>query len=149
MVRRLACVIVAAVVALGLLVTSASPDTGSGRGTRYYLALGDSLAFGFQPNGDFQHGYVNQLYDTLHAQQPRLALTNLGCPGETSTSLITGGKCPYPGGVSQLDAAVAFLRAHPGRVKLITLDIGGNDVNHCVTATAIDFACFDQALLTI
>jgi lysophospholipase L1-like esterase len=116
---------------------------------RYYLALGDSLAFGYQPNHDFDHGYVNQLYAALHASQPRLRLTNLGCPGETSASLVTGGRCPYPGGLSQLDAAVAFLRAHPGQVKLITLDIGGNDVAHCVTMAGIDLACFNQGLLTI
>jgi lysophospholipase L1-like esterase len=147
MVRRITCVIVAALVALGLLTTPASAD---GRdGSRYYLALGDSLAFGYQPNRDFQHGYVNQLYDKLRAAQPGLVLTNLGCPGETSSSLVNGGKCPYPGGVSQLDTAVAFLHAHPGRVTLVTLDIGGNDVNHCATATSIDVACFNQALYTI
>src|SRR5579859_2131845 len=34
-----------------------------------YLALGDSLAFGFQPNGDFTHGYAVDLFQTLQAKQ--------------------------------------------------------------------------------
>jgi len=31
----------------------------------YYVALGDSLAEGFQPNGDVGHGYADQLYAAL------------------------------------------------------------------------------------
>jgi lysophospholipase L1-like esterase len=148
MLRRISSVIVAALVGLTVAATPASADV-SHASSQYYLALGDSLAFGYQPNGDYTHGYVQQLYATLHAQQPRLVLENLGCPGETTTSLVLGGRCPYPGRTSQLDAAIAFLRAHPGKVRLITLDIGGNDVNHCVSATGVDLACFNQALLTI
>jgi lysophospholipase L1-like esterase len=147
MLRRLACVIVAAVVSVGLLAVPASAT--DGHGTPYYLALGDSLAFGYQPTRVFDQGYVNQLYATLHAENPRLALTNLGCPGETSGSLRFGGVCPYPGGASQLDTALAFLHAHPGRVRLITLDIGANDVDGCVTASGIDQTCIAQGLLAI
>jgi lysophospholipase L1-like esterase len=141
MLRRILCVIVAALVGTVVAVTPASADNS----TRYYLALGDSLAFGFQPNGDFTHGYVPQ----LAATRPDLTLVNLGCPGETSTTFVTGGRCPYPNGASQLATAVAFLRAHPGKVRVITIDIGGNDVDHCVTSTGIDQACFNQGLLDI
>jgi lysophospholipase L1-like esterase len=141
MLRRILCVVVAALVGSTLAITPAQ----AAPAPEYYLALGDSLAFGFQPNGDFTHGYVQQLSATL----PRLVLVNLGCPGETSTSFVLGGRCPYPGGASQLATAVAFLRAHPGRVKLVTIDIGGNDVNHCVTSAGIDRACFNQGLLDI
>jgi lysophospholipase L1-like esterase len=148
MLRRIACVIIAALVGSVVSVTPAHADV-SHAASQYYLALGDSLAFGFQPNRDFTHGYVQQLYATLHAQQPRLVLENLGCPGETSTSLVVGGKCPYPGGASQLDTAIGFLHAHPGKVRLITLDIGGNDVNACVSPTGVDLACFNQGLLHI
>jgi lysophospholipase L1-like esterase len=147
MLRRLACVIVAAVVSVGLLAVPASAH--DSHGTPYYLALGDSLAFGYQPNRDFANGYVNQLYATLHARDPRLALTNLGCPGETSGTMRRGGICPYPGGSSQLDTALAFLQAHPGRVRLITLDIGANDVDGCVSAGGIDQTCVAQGLLAI
>src|SRR2546421_12292000 len=147
MLRRLACVIVVAALALG--AAGAAPASGAD-GRTEYLALGDWLAFGSQPSGVFDQGYVQQLYGSLHAQQPSLKLTNLGCPGETSRSLVAGGKCPYPGGVSQLEAALTFLRAHRHQVRLVTIDIGGNDVNGCVSfATGIDQDCFHQALLTL
>ena len=101
----------------------------------YYLALGDSLAQGVQPNaagvsvttGD---GYPDQLYATLHRTRPGLELVKLGCPGETTTTMIDGGLCHYRGG-SQLAAAADFLRAHRGRVLLVTLDIGANDPEQC------------------
>ncbi|OLB81999.1 MAG: hypothetical protein AUI14_01415 [Actinobacteria bacterium 13_2_20CM_2_71_6] len=148
MLRRIACVIATTVVAIGVLATPASANDGQHR-TPQYLALGDSLAFGYQPTRVFDQGYVNQLYASLHAKQPRLALTNLGCPGETSRSLRVGGKCPYPQG-NQLAAARAFLRAHRHSVRLVTIDIGGNDVNGCVSfTTGIDNACIQQGLRTI
>jgi len=101
----------------------------------YYLALGDSLSQGIQPNaagvsvmtGD---GYPDQVYAALHPSRPGLRLVKLGCPGETTISMINGGVCRYRDG-SQLAAAVAFLQAHRGRVLLVTLDIGANDPEHC------------------
>ena len=92
-----------------------------------YLALGDSLAFGVQPNGDFTHGYVNDLFQVLQNEGTQ-KVTNYGCPGETSTTFITGG-CPFaPAGFVQLAAAVAFLQAHAGKVSPVTLDIGADDL---------------------
>src|SRR5204863_5155219 len=145
MLRRIACVVAAALAAVAALAVPASASDGS----RYCLALGASRALGYQPTKVFTQGYVTQLYADLHARQPNLVLNNLGCPGETSRTLRVGGICPYPGGGSQLDAALAFLRAHRGQVQLITIDIGGNDVDHCVSlATGIDENCFHQGLLT-
>lgn len=92
-----------------------------------YLALGDSLAFGFQPNGDFTHGYVTDLFNKLHDEGVK-DFTNLGCPGETSTTFIDG-HCPAsPSTPAQLATAVAFLQANAGKVSIVTLDIGANDV---------------------
>jgi lysophospholipase L1-like esterase len=101
----------------------------------YYLALGDSLSQGVQPNAAgvsvmTPDGYADQVYAALHPSRPGLKLVKLGCPGETTTSMINGGICRYQGG-SQLAAAVAFLQAHRGRVLLVTLDIGANDPEHC------------------
>jgi lysophospholipase L1-like esterase len=101
----------------------------------YYLALGDSLAQGVQPNAAgvsvmTRDGYPDQVYVVLHPSRPGLKLVKLGCPGETTASMINGGICRYRGG-SQLAAAVAFLQAHRGRVLLVTLDIGANDPEHC------------------
>jgi len=99
---------------------------------QYYLALGDSLAFSYQPDLDFIHGYVDDFFSNLkgHGLQQ---LANMGCPGETSATMINGG-CPYPflrkypyiG--AQLAAAVNYLHGHAGKVSPVTLDIGANDL---------------------
>ena len=95
---------------------------------QHYLALGDSLAFGYQPNRDFTHGYVNDLFQILQNEGTK-DVTNYGCPGETSSTFINGG-CPYApqGAPAQLAAAVAFLQQNAGKVSPVTLDIGANDV---------------------
>jgi hypothetical protein len=62
----------------------------------YYLALGDSLAEGFQPNGDLTHGYADQLSAALKADDPSLRLENLACGGETTSSMISGVAAPQP-----------------------------------------------------
>ena len=101
----------------------------------WYLALGDSLSVGVQPDAagasvETGQGYADQLHAALLPAHPGLRLVKLGCPGETSRTMIDGGICRYRGG-SQLAAAVAFLRAHRGRVFLITIDIGANDPEDC------------------
>lgn len=120
-----------------------------------YLALGDSLAFGYnQPTFnslaregdpaaenpvDFDRGYVDDFGHRLQRRQPGIEIVNDGCPGETTGSFING-PCeyqlkyslhhPYYGGprASQLADALHYLRTHPGRVSPITLDIGANDL---------------------
>ncbi len=98
----------------------------------YYLGLGDSLAFGFQPDLDWTHGYVQDFYNNLK-QHGVSSLTDYGCNGETSNTMINGG-CPYAYILhnyylgSQLDAAVSFLQAHAGQVSPVTLDMGANDL---------------------
>ena len=101
----------------------------------YYLALGDSLSRGVQPDAagtsvETGQGYADQLYAMLRPSQPALQLVKLGCPGETTGTMIHGGICHYPQG-SQLAAAVAFLSAHRGHVVLVTIDIGANDPEDC------------------
>ena len=97
---------------LGLL--AAVPMLAQGAPPQYYIALGDSLAAGFQPGGDTNQGYAYDIYNTLHVTHPSLQLINLGCDGETTTSMIMGG-CPgcrvtaYTTG-SQLGDAEMYLR---------------------------------------
>ena len=64
-------------------------------------------------------------------KHPFLRLKKLGCSGETTTTMITGGVCDYTAG-NQLAQAMAFLQTH--RVVLITITIGGDDILHCITA---------------
>ncbi len=115
----------------------AAPDRPAPPPASYYLSLGDSLSQGVQPNAAgvsvaTPHGYADLLYASLRRRQPGLRLVKLGCSGETTATMIKGGICRYSGG-SQLAAAVRFLRANRGRVRLVTLDIGANDPDACLT----------------
>lgn len=102
----------------------------------YYLALGDSLALGVQPDSAgvslrTGQGYADQLYARWHRRLPGLRLVKLGCLGETTATMIHGGVCHYRAG-SQLATAAAFLRTHRSRIALVTLDIGANDPEKCL-----------------
>jgi lysophospholipase L1-like esterase len=116
---------------------AAASDASAAHPKKYYVSVGDSLAAGVQPIGDpaqefrTTDGYAEQLLTIARAESPKLALVKLGCPGETTTSMIDGGICSYDHG-SQLDEAVAFIEAHRQFVAFITIDIGAND-----------FACAD------
>ncbi|MGH2494773.1 MAG: SGNH/GDSL hydrolase family protein [Ktedonobacteraceae bacterium] len=126
-----------------------------------YLALGNSLAFGFQPNLNFSHGYADDFMSNL-SQHGVKRLANMGCPGETSSTFINGG-CPYPflrkfpyiG--PQLAAAVAYLKIYRGQVSPVTLDIGANDLlpdfnaSNCAIASSFpsDLATVDANVHTI
>jgi lysophospholipase L1-like esterase len=97
-----------------------------------YLALGDSLGYGY-PGSTYPgfdpttYGYVAFFHDFLASDQAwdrDVDLNNLSIPGATSTSLIS----------DELPAALAELEARNGDkkgnndVKVLTVDIGGNDV---------------------
>lgn len=158
--RLAAAVTVAAVVAaVAAGTTSANPVNGSDRnGT--YLALGDSVAFGYVPPQAIpapayldQHSFVG--YPELLAQQLDERVSNASCPGETSTSMLVPGALSngcenspgspvgyrtlyplhveYPG--TQMDYALQYLHAHK-HTQLITLDIGANDAFVCQETTA-------------
>jgi lysophospholipase L1-like esterase len=108
----------------------------------YYLALGDSLSRGVQPDAagtsvETSAGYPNRVYAALAGRHPGLKLVLLGCPGETTGTLAHGGLCHYPGG-SQLAAAESFLRAHRGHVSLVTIDIGANDLEWCEGQASVE-----------
>ena len=80
-----------------------APSGGHGHPV-YYVALGDSLAQGVQPatpplppgvtlgqSIETDAGYANDLYAHYkRAFGGALTLVQLGCPGETSTSMLTG-----------------------------------------------------------
>ena len=146
--RRIATTIAVAtvVVATGAMA-GAVPALAASHGAKattassFYLSLGDSLAQGVQPNAQgvsvpTKQGYPDQLFTALRLGNPTLKLVKLGCPGETTTSMIKGGICSYPAG-SQLKQAAAFLASHKGHVQLVTIDIGANDLNPCLKLTDI------------
>jgi len=126
--------------AVAVLAACSGPSPGPGPAT-YYLALGDSLSQGVQPDAagtgtETTQGYPNLVYAQLRRGHPTLRLSKLGCPGETTKTMMQGGICRYPGG-SQLAAAVAFLHAHRGHVLLVTIDIGANDPESCGSQTGL------------
>jgi hypothetical protein len=69
---------VSILIALCLAVLTGAPSAladstaSEASATHYYVSLGDSLAASFQPNGDFEHGYAEQLYAHLNAADPKL-----------------------------------------------------------------------------
>ena len=128
---------------------SASPST-AGDG-RLYVALGDSLAAGYQPGGTELRdtAYPALVARRLEGKGTDLAVDNLGCSGETTTSLIKGGKCDFAEG-SQLEQAESLLTSRAGEVGLVTIDIGGNDLLRCVRGGAdVDTACVSGGVRTV
>lgn len=112
--------------ALGNPVRALSPH--------YYMALGNSLSFGYQPNLDFSSGFADDIFNHLRTTGVS-AIVNDACAGETTETMIQGGcvgrfahKGSYTG--PQLQAAVDFLSKdrNRGRISPITLEIGANDV---------------------
>lgn len=156
--RRLGAPLVLAFVLLfaAIPVAFASPHSSSLIGPKkYYLALGDSLAFGYQPDLDFNHGYVQDFFENLQTQGTT-SQANLGCPYETSATLVNGHckgallrKFPYVG--AQLDAAVTYLKLQHGQVSPVTLDIGANDVIPAINKNtcAVNASEFEAALVTL
>jgi len=150
-----------------MLVLSALAFASSARAeeapSQTYLALGDSLAFGFSQQlfnenipfespTAFEHGYTNDYLG--NKVKEGLQLTNKGCPGETTDSLIGNGPLAaalgipgespcayhkaglplhseYGGTKSQLESAletIAVDAATGTPVTKLTLDIGANDI---------------------
>lgn len=125
-----------------------------------YLALGDSVAFGYRPlavtaPADYLDASNFLGYPEDLAAGIPLRLSNASCPGETTASMITAGAqsngcensvgspvgyrtlfplhVDYSG--TQLSYAVSYLRSHP-RTRLVTIDIGANDLFICQATTA-------------
>src|SRR5215216_2809289 len=118
-------------------------------GPVYYVALGDSVAA-------IEDRYPQHLWASLRQETPTLQLVTLACPGETTSSMISGYPAtppPIPGGQhfglpcqsyphgSQLDEAVAFLSAHRPFVALVTIDIGAGDFADCLAVLNFSDDC--------
>ncbi|HTY72300.1 MAG TPA: SGNH/GDSL hydrolase family protein [Actinomycetes bacterium] len=145
---------------LGLAFVAAGPAQASGPHGGTYVSVGDSLAFGYQPNlvaaQDFDPTHYVSYAEDYAWLHPWLKLANFGCPGETSTSLINGG-CPWqaqqlpthvPYTGSQLTAAVAYIKAHPN-TSLISVDIGSNDLLQLVEPCNGDLTCVEAGLPSV
>lgn len=108
----------------------------------------DKLDAGLRPSG-FDTGFVDVFARRLRRLAPKLQVVNYGCPGESTATFVAGG-CPWFAGGrrlhagfhgAQLDAALAFLRTHPGEVSPLTLNLGANDAQEFSGACKGSFAC--------
>lgn len=165
--------------AIALAVSPAFAEDKADKKGYDYLALGDSISFGFDPTQfkpnekppqpkDFT-GYPEILEETKEIKK----VINASCPGESSASFIvvgapdggcngTGpqGQPPfkptiglhdnYPG--SQLKFAIDELRDNK-KIRLVTLSIGGNDLSMLQADCSMpgrDFTtCVTQRLPTV
>jgi lysophospholipase L1-like esterase len=159
--RRTLTTVVAVLALLGLTAPGAAAQgrppapplpPAAANATGWYLAMGDSLAAGYQPGqgDDLTGGYVGPVLDAVRTGTPKTKLVNVACSGETVVTLVSGGRCSYDEG-TQLAQAVEFLHAHRSTTRLVTIDIGANDVQRCVSRSplGIDMACVQQGLADV
>ncbi|HEY8980772.1 MAG TPA: SGNH/GDSL hydrolase family protein [Streptomyces sp.] len=124
----------------------------SAKSATYYISLGDSLPAGYQPDvaKDTRVAYSDQLYAQLKKRNPGLKHIRLGCSGESTKSLISGGVCRYPNAKSQLDAALKAMAQHRGKIALVTISVGANDIKACVGSFGtLDGKCLNKATATL
>jgi lysophospholipase L1-like esterase len=163
-VGALAVTALASVIALGgggaVAATQTDDERSAVTAGSGYLALGDSIVFGFRetanlPTPDYSNaanfaGYPENVSDALD-----LRLTNASCPGETSSSFVAENvpsngcengpfgsigyraRAPlhaqYRG--TQLRYAIHYLRENP-HTRLVSLMIGANDALLCQHTTS-------------
>jgi lysophospholipase L1-like esterase len=124
-----------------------------------YLALGDSIAFGYNPlvipvNLDKYVGYPEIISDALHRK-----VANASCFGESSGSFLvlhapdTGCaqwraalplKVSYSG--TQMQYILDYLQANLKKTDLITIDIGVNDLGVLLASCNFDLTCASNGL---
>ncbi|MGO9899861.1 MAG: SGNH/GDSL hydrolase family protein [Solirubrobacteraceae bacterium] len=126
-----------------------------------YLALGDSVTFGYEepqvvPTPDYAKASSFANYPDMLGEELHLDVVNVACPGETTGSFIkpsaisngcentlgdtaTAYRTLFPLHVSysgsQLAYALSYLRLHPD-VTLVSLMIGANDFFVCQETTS-------------
>lgn len=106
-----------------------------------YLALGDSVTFGFITQAGFEYGNPENFvgFPDYGGDVLRLQTVNASCPGETTASFLSAtgvdngcrsfrSQAPlhvaYTG--TQLHYATTFLTEHPN-TSLVTIQLGAND----------------------
>lgn len=153
--RRTWTTLLALAAVIGLAAPQAAADTSPRareQAMGWYLAMGDSLAAGYQPGAgdDPTGGYVGGVLDAVREATPKTTLVNVACSGETAVTMVEGGRCAYEEG-TQLAQALEFLHAHGRFTRVVTIDIGANDVQRCVSRTpvAIDLACVQRGLADV
>ena len=147
--------LIAGPVALVACAASLAAAPAPGIAADWYVAVGDSYSRGSQPGrstGD--QGFVYQLPAMARARGYDLQVANFACGGATSASLLTKAGCdgrktqvqgerPYAD-ETQLEAATRFIVANRGRVGLVTVSVGLNDLRACLKAPEL-LGCTGEA----
>ena len=131
--------VLALITAVAISLFGAVPAFADGGGDHGYLALGDSVPFGFSPLLDPRHAQNFVGYPEIVAERLGIHDTNATCPGEATGGFLsltgTDNVCrpyrsAYPLHVhytgTQMDFALKYLREHPD-TGLVTLTLGAND----------------------
>jgi lysophospholipase L1-like esterase len=132
--------VLALVAALALSLLGAVPASAEGGGDHGYLALGDSVPFGFNPLLNPRHADNFVGYPEIVAQRLGIDDVNATCPGEATGGFLsltgTDNVCrPYRAANplhvhyrgTQMAFALKYLRQHHD-TSLVTLTLGANDV---------------------
>ncbi len=157
---------IGALVGAALILCTVAPVLADGPHGSPYLALGDSIAFGYRgglapqdyANPNQFVGYPEKLAPPLGVQ-----LTNASCPGETSASFSSTAapdhgcdayRANFPLHTSYTGTQLAFAKSFISsnrNTQLVTLDIGANDLlvleDSCAGANASQ--CELQGLPTL
>ena len=125
-----------------------------------YLALGDSLPFGYNPLVQPPSLASYTGYPAYISAFTRDSLANASCPFETTGTFLSGGTTadgafgcavwragsglasplfvPYSG--AQIDAATSYLQTHTN-TALVTIQLGGNDLADVAISCGGDVTC--------
>jgi len=129
-------------------VASADTTTSS----TFYLAIGGSESVGVQPTAvdprgqRTDNGYTDDVVIAEASLGVALDLHAIGCPGETTQSMLIGGDTCYSPPDSQLNEALAFLQSHQSERGIVTIDLGFNDVRTCLNDLGTFTSCVNQKL---
>lgn len=174
--KRSLLVVLATLLTVPLVPGVASAD--NGEDPPIYLSLGTSLSAGTLADVDgtsqpfTNKSFTDRLYPRLRKHfGGQLEHVKLGCPGETSNSMMTGmfvlgaddppdgdafmnaptpsvcsdsGPFPIYASGTQLDDALATLDS--GRVELVTIDMGANDALRTLNGCGVNPACISTGL---
>ena len=156
--KRIAAWVVCGTSTLALLVGGSAPAVANG--DHSYLALGDSVVFGYITKAGFEyanpHNFVG--YPDYVSQELRFNTTNASCPGEATAGFISAtgadnGCRPFRASAplhvsytgTQLDFATTFLKTHRD-TRLVSIGLGANDAFLLESACALDPQCIANGL---
>lgn len=142
-------------VADAAITTVSAATSDDDRDARAYLALGDSVAFGYITQAGFAYINADNFvgYPAYIAQAKRFNKADATCPGETTGSFLSSAaadfgcrafrsRAPLHGSYTstQAEFAITFLNAHK-ETRLVTIALGANDLFLLETSCAGNPSC--------